>query len=297
MCKGTFVMGRQFSLTTFLDEIALCGATHTNVMGSILILLMKQSPSAKDRSHSLKVINSVPLIPDALDLEKRFGVKLISMFGATETAICIASPYDEPTRPDSCGKALPHFECKVVDDNDIECPRGTKGEIVVRGKVPYNQMLGYHNNPEATVAAWRNLWYHTGDFGVQDDEGYFYFVDRKKDAIRRRGENISSYEVEEIVNAHPDVLESAAVAVKDEIMTEDEVKIFVRLRERRSLSPEDLILFCQDHMAFFMVPRFVEFVDDFPKTPNQKIQKYALRERGNSDKTWDRESAGIKIKR
>ncbi|MAF49469.1 MAG: ATP-dependent acyl-CoA ligase [Rhodospirillaceae bacterium] len=297
LTKGTFVMSKLFSLSTFMDEIAECKATHTNVMGSILILLMKQAPSPEDKNNTLKVINSVPLIPDALEFEKRFGVKLVGMFGATETAICIASPFDEETKSDSCGKALPHFDCRIVDDNDIECPRGTKGEIIVRGKVPFVQMAGYYNMPEATLAAFQNLWYHTGDFGIQDEQGYFYFVDRKKDAIRRRGENISSYEVEEVVNSHPNVLESAAVAVKDEVMTEDEVKIFVILKNGESLSAEDLILFCKDRMAYFMIPRYVEFVDQFPKTPNQKVQKFALRDRGNSAATWDREASGIKIER
>ena len=297
LAKATFVMSKQFSLSTFMSEIAEHKATHTNVMGSILILLMKQSPAASDGDNTLKVINAIPLIPDALEFEKRFDVKLITMFGATETAICIASPLDEETRPGSCGKALPHFEVKIVDDNDIECPPGTKGEIIVRGKIPFNQMAGYYNNPEATLEAWRNLWYHTGDFGTQDEEGYFYFVDRKKDAIRRRGENISSYEVEEVINSHPDVLESAAIAVRDEVMTEDEVKIFVILRDDRTLDAEDLILFCKDRMAYFMVPRYVEFVPEFPKTPNQKVQKFALRERGNTDNTWDREAAGIKLER
>jgi crotonobetaine/carnitine-CoA ligase len=290
-------MSKQFSLTTFMDEIAACKATHTNVMGSILILLMKQPAKESGARSTLKVVNSVPLIPEALEFERRFGVKLISMFGATETAICIASPFDEETRPDSCGKVLPHFECKIVDDNDFECPPGTKGEIVVRGKEPYNQMAGYYNNPEATLSAWRNLWYHTGDFGIQDENGYFYFVDRKKDAIRRRGENISSHEVEEVINSHPLVLESAAVAVKDAVMTEDEVKIFVVLKPGKSLSPEDLIMYCKDRMAYFMVPRFVEFIDEFPKTPNQKVQKFALRDRGNGDLTWDRENPGIDVSR
>jgi crotonobetaine/carnitine-CoA ligase len=297
LAKATFAMSKQFSLSTFMSEIAEHKATHTNVMGSILILLMKQAPAANDSNNTLKVINAIPLIPDALAFEKRFGVKLITMFGATETAICMASPFDEETKPASCGIALPHFEVRIVDDNDNECPRGTKGEIIVRGMVPFNQMAGYYNNPQATLEVWLNLWYHTGDFGTQDDEGYFYFVDRKKDAIRRRGENISSYEVEEVVNSHPDVLESAAIAVRDQVMTEDEVKIFVILREDRTLDAKDLTLFCKDRMAYFMVPRFVEFVDELPKTPNQKVQKFALRERGNTEKTWDREAAGIKIER
>jgi crotonobetaine/carnitine-CoA ligase len=297
LSKASYAMGKHFSLTTFLDEIATYKATHTNVMGSILVLLMKQEPKPDDAKNTLKVVNSVPLIPDALEFEKRFGVKLIGMFGATETSISIASPFDEITKPDSCGKALPQYDCRIFDDNDMECAPGVKGEIVVRGKEPFIQMEGYYNMPEATLKTFRNLWYHTGDFGMRDENGYFYFLDRKKDAIRRRGENISSYEVEEVINSHPAVLESAAVAVKDAEMTEDEVKICVILKEGQKLAPEDLINFCKERMAYYMVPRYVELMDEFPKTPNQKIQKFKLRDKGLASDTWDREKAGIKIER
>jgi crotonobetaine/carnitine-CoA ligase len=224
-------------------------------------------------------------------------VKLIGMFGATETSICIASPFDEETKPDSCGKELPQYECRIFNDNDMECRPGEKGEIVVRGRRPFIQMGGYYNMPEATLSSFRNLWYHSGDFGIKDENGYFYFVDRKKDAIRRRGENISSFEVEEVVNAHPAVLESAAIPIKDQEMTEDEVKICVILKEGQKLEPDDLIQYCKDRMAYFMVPRYVEFMDEFPKTPNQKIQKFKLREHGITPDTWDRETAGIKVER
>jgi crotonobetaine/carnitine-CoA ligase len=297
MAKASFAMGKQFSLTTFMYEIATYKATHTNVMGSILVLLMKQEPKPDDADNTLKVVNAIPLIPEALEFEKRFGVKLISMYGATETCICIASPFDEETRPGSCGKALPQYDCRIFDDNDMECPPGVKGEIVVRGMLPYIQMEGYYNMPEATLASFRNLWYHTGDYARMDKDGYFYFEDRKKDAIRRRGENISSYEVEDVVNSHPSVLESAAIAVKDEVMTEDEVKICVILKKGHKLTPEDLINFCKERMAYFMVPRYVELMKEFPKTPNQKIRKFALRERGVTSETWDREVAGIKVER
>ncbi|MCK5418545.1 MAG: AMP-binding protein, partial [Desulfobacterales bacterium] len=265
--------------------------------GSILVLLMKQEPKPDDAHNTLKVINSVPLIAESPEFEKRFGVKLIGMFGATETCICIASPFDEVTKPDSCGKALPQYDCRIFDDNDMECEPGVKGEIVVRGKEPFIQMEGYYNLPEATLKTFRNLWYHTGDFGMRDEDGYFYFLDRKKDAIRRRGENISSYEVEEVVNSHPAVLESAAVAVKDAEMTEDEVKICVILKEGERLEAEELINFCKERMAYYMVPRYVDFMDEFPKTPNQKIQKFILRDKGLTSETWDREKAGIKVER
>ncbi len=297
LVKGTFAMGKRFSLRSFWDEIAMYKATHTDVMGSILVLLMKQEPKPDDAKNTLKVVNSVPLIPESLEFEKRFGVKLIGMFGATETSICIASPFDEETKADSCGKELPQYDCRIFDDNDVECLPGVQGEIVVRGRLPYIQMDGYYNLPEVTLRSFRNLWYHSGDFGIKDKDGYFYFVDRKKDSIRRRGENISSFEVEETVNSHPAVLESAAIAIKDKEMTEDEVKICVILKEGQALDPADLIKYCKERMAYFMVPRYVEFMKEFPKTPNQKIEKYKLRDRGINPETWDREKAGIKVER
>lgn len=297
VAKATFAMGKWFSLRTFLDEIRQYQATHTNVMGSILILLMKQDPSPDDANIPLKVVNSVPLIPESREFEKRFGVKLIGMYGATETSICIASEFDEPTKPESCGKALPLYDVRIFDDNDFECPPGVAGEIVVRGKQPFIQMQGYHGMAEATLDTFRNLWYHSGDYGMKDEEGNFYFLDRKKDSIRRRGENISSYEVEEVVISHPAVLESAAIAIKDQEMTEDEVKVCVILKEGQTLTEKELIEYCVERMAYFMVPRYVEFMEAFPKTPNQKIEKYKLRESGITATTWDREKAGIKVQR
>jgi crotonobetaine/carnitine-CoA ligase len=297
VAKATFAMGKRFSLRTFWDEMAMYRVTHTNVMGSILVLLMKQEPKPDDSKNTLKVVNSVPLIPESLEFEKRFGVKLIGMFGATETSIVIASPFGEETKPDSCGKALPQYDCRIFDDHDMECPPEVVGEIVVRGKLPFIQMDGYYKMPEETLRVFRNLWYHTGDYGMKDENGYFYFVDRKKDSIRRRGENISSFEVEEVVNSHPAVLESAAIAIKDREMTEDEVKICVILKEAQTLGPADLINYCKERMAYFMVPRYVEFMKEFPKTPNQKTEKYKLRERGLTPETWDREKAGIKVGR
>ncbi len=297
MVKATFAMGKRFSLRTFWDEIAMYEVTHTNVMGSILVLLMKQAPKPDDAKNTLKVVNSVPLIPEFLEFEKCFGVKLIGMYGATETSIVIASPFDEETKPDSCGKALPQYDCRIFDDHDMECSPGVIGEIVVRGRLPFIQMDGYYKMPQETLRAFRNLWYHTGDYGMKDENGYFYFADRKKDSIRRRGENISSFEVEEVVNSHPAVLESAAIAIKDKEMTEDEVKICVILKEGQALSAAGLINYCKERMGYFMVPRYVEFMKEFPKTPNQKIEKYKLRERGLTPETWDREKAGIKVKR
>jgi crotonobetaine/carnitine-CoA ligase len=155
-------------------------------------------------------------------------------------------------------------------------------------------MTGYYKQPEKTLEAWRNLWFHTGDAAWRDEDGFIFFVDRKKDAIRRRGENISSQELEGVINTHPKVLETAAVAVSSDL-GEDDVKVVIRVKEGQSLAPEELLEFCEPIMAYFMIPRYVEFVDDFPRTELGKVKKSALRT--VTEKTWDREKAGYKTER
>ena len=166
----------------------------------------------------------------------------------------------------------------------------------MRTREPYTMMTGYYKMPAETLAVFRNLWFHTGDMGYMDRDGYLYFVGRKKEAIRRRGENISAFEVEKIANQHPSVLESAAIAVPSEL-SEDEVKLVVVLREGEHLEPEDLIRFCETRMAYYMVPRFIEFRTSLPKTPTQRIEKYKLQLEGNKSDTWDREAAGYRLNR
>ena len=170
--------------------------------------------------------------------------------------------------------------------------------MVVRPREPWAFMAGYHAMPEKTVEAWRNFWFHTGDAGSRDEEGYFYFVDRMKDCIRRRGENISSYEIEQVLNDHPAIAESAAVAVKSSIAGgEDEVKACVLLHPGSQVRPEDLLDYCQERMPYFAVPRYVEFVMDMPKTPTEKLRKHILREAGLTPETWDREAVGYVVRR
>jgi crotonobetaine/carnitine-CoA ligase len=175
----------------------------------------------------------------------------------------------------------------IFDDEDNELLPGEKGEIVTRPEEPFCMMNGYYKMPDKTLEACRNLWFHTGDYGMRDEEGFYYFIDRKKDVIRRRGENISSFEVERSVNAHPKVLESAALAVPDP-MGEYELKVVVVCRPGEELSPAELISFCEERMAYFMVPRYVEFRDSLPKTPTDRVEKYKLRLEGITGNTWDR---------
>jgi crotonobetaine/carnitine-CoA ligase len=202
----------------------------------------------------------------------------------------------ESFRIGSCGVAVPYFDVEIHDADDNPCPPGVEGEIVARPKFPRVMFDEYYNMPEATVHAFRNLWFHTGDRGRMDEDGYFYFVDRMKDAIRRRGENISSWEVEKVLNTHEAVLESAVVGVPS-ALTEEEVLAVVVAKDGFVVDPVALLDFCQGRMAYFAVPRYVRIVATLPRTPSQRIEKYKLRSEGVTADTWDRESIGYEVKR
>ena len=199
-------------------------------------------------------------------------------------------------KPCTCGKSLPDYLVKVVDDYGVEVGPHTAGELLLRPVKPYCMLLEYYKMPAETVEALRDMWFHTGDYLYYDEEGYFHFMDRKKDAIRRRGENISSYEVEKVINSHPAVLESAAIAAKSEL-GENEVMVCLSFKPGYTLTPTELITYCEERMAYFMIPRYLRFMDSLPKTPTQRVKKYQLRDEGVTPDTWDREKAGYKLKR
>ncbi len=188
------------------------------------------------------------------------------------------------------------YDVKILDKNDQACATGVVGEICTRPRAPWEIMLGYWRQPEYTAQVFRNLWYHTGDAGYQDDQGRLYFVDRLTDSMRRRGENISSMEVEDEVNQHPDVLECAVFPVWVG-HSEQEVMVVITPQPGVTLEPEELIRFLDQRMAYFMIPRYIEFTDAIPKTPTGKMEKYKLRTKGITPKTWDRVVAGIKLSR
>jgi crotonobetaine/carnitine-CoA ligase len=196
----------------------------------------------------------------------------------------------------SCGRPSPYYEVEIHDKLDRPVPPGAEGEICVRPKEPHVMVEEYYRMPEATLEAFRNLWFHSGDRGYMDEDGWFYFVDRMKDAIRRRGENISSWEVEKVIDSHPAVQESAVVGVPSEL-TEEEVLAVVVRKDAAALSPEQLLDHCQERMPHFAVPRYVRFVDELPKTPSQRIEKYLVREQGVTPDTWDREVHAYEVRR
>lgn len=281
------IMRQRFNTAEFWSDVEKYGATTTILLGAMANFLYQQPASAEDASTPLRDALFLPLIDDLDGFTARFGLRARTTFNMTETACCILSDGYDLANATSCGRVRPGFQARIVDTDDSEVGPDELGELVLRSDEPWTLMNGYWSKPEATVDAWRNQWLHTGDGFTRDAEGNFYFVDRIKDAIRRRGENISSAEVEAIVLTHPDVLECAAVAVPADV-GEDEVKIVVVLQPGRGLGPEALDEFLTPLMPRFMIPRYIEIVDALPKTPTQKIRKVELREAGVTPHTWDR---------
>ncbi len=287
---------QRFSVSRFWDDIQRHECTAMQFTGGIISLIYKSEAKANDRDIPLRVMIGANAPRDLVKpFEERFGVTILDTYGSTELGICFACK-PEKRKPGSCGIPRPDYDIRLVDDNEMEVESNTPGELLVRPKSPYSIFLEYYKMPESTVEAWRNLWFHTGDYLSRDDEGFYYFVDRKHDALRRRGENISSIEVEAVIMSHPAVMEAAAFGVKSEI-AENEVMACVVLKPGQTVTPEELIAHSESRMAYFMVPRFVRFMEKMPKTPTERIEKYKLRAEGITADTWDREKAGYKLKR
>ncbi|MSW96266.1 MAG: AMP-binding protein, partial [Actinobacteria bacterium] len=281
------VMSAKFSASGFLDEMRRHQATVFNYMGVMITILLKQPVREDDADNPVR-ITAGSAAPAQLwrEFEQRFGIQLVEIYGLTETAgVCLASPPDD-VRIGRCGIPVSWAQVEIQREDGTTCDPGEPGEFVCRTDQANTMFLGYFKNPEATEGALRDGWFHSGDRGRRDEDGYFEFIDRLKDCIRRRGENISSYEIERTVNAHPHVAETAAVGVPSEL-GEEEVMVVVVPREGHALDPEDLIAHCAERMAAFMVPRYVRIVESLPKTPTEKIQKFELREQGAAG-AWER---------
>jgi carnitine-CoA ligase len=293
---ATAVLPDTFSASRFWTTVRRHRASCSFLLGAMANLLYRQPPAPDDAENPLDRVLVVPLIPEVDAFKRRFGCRVSTTWGGTEMNCPTRSGFDLPNNR-TCGRVDERlYEVRIVDENDNELPPGTAGEAVVRPKIPWITMAGYWNRPDWTASAWRNLWLHTGDMLMKDAAGNLYFVDRTKDAIRRRGENISSMEVEQEISAHPDVLECAVIPVAS-AESEQEVMAVVVPKPGRRISPEALIAFLEPRMAYFMVPRYLELATELPKTPTGKVQKFGLRERGLTAATWDRVAAGIKLKR
>jgi crotonobetaine/carnitine-CoA ligase len=292
---GSISIVEAFDTGSFWRVVTETRTTSCVLLGVMATFLAKQPPSDQDREHTLTSAIIVPLCEDSEAFSRRFGCDVYTVFNMTEVSTPIRSDKN-PAPLGTCGRPRPGAETRIVDENDCEVAPGQVGELIVRTDRPWGMNHGYYKNPEATARAWRNGWFHTGDAFRMGEDGQYFFVDRMKDAIRRRGENISSFEVETELCAHPAVKEAAAVAVPSEF-AEEEVLAVVSLVEGTTLDPAELIAFLTPRMAHFMVPRFVRVVPDLPKTPTQKIQKHLLRSEGITGDTWDREKAGIHLRR
>jgi crotonobetaine/carnitine-CoA ligase len=293
---GKAVIYRAFSASSWIDQVRRCGATYTCLVGSMIEFILRQPPREDDRDNNLRCVMSYPAPADMIEpFCKRFGVeRVLEAAGQTEAVCYTYMPYDEVV-PGSCGKKSPWYELRIVDpETDEEVPTGQTGEMIVRPLVPWCNSLGYWNMPEATVQSYRNLWFHTGDAFYCDERGYYYFVDRLKDVIRRRGENVSSLEIEALIRQHPSVVDVAVVAVRSQTVPgEDEIKACLVLKPGDTFVFEDFIRWCEKRLPYFAVPRYVEILDDLPRTPTAKVQKHILRERGVTQHTFDRQKAGL----
>ena len=283
---GKGVVLSRFSASRFWDEIRVHGVTHTLFMGAVATFLFNRPERPDDADNPLRLVMTVPMPAFWREFEKRFGLKIVSGFGATELNMVCWDHLDAPHIDDTAGRPCEHFEMRIGDDHDEALPVGVGGEILVRPRRAYTMMTSYYKNPEATAETWRNLWHHTGDVGYMDEAGYLHFLGRKKDSIRRRGENISAFEVEEVLDSHPAVVESAVFGVPSEY-TEEEVKTVLALRVSDDCTPAEIVSWAKGKLPRYALPRYVEFVDELPHTDTGKVQKTTLREQWRTAVTFD----------
>jgi crotonobetaine/carnitine-CoA ligase len=288
---ATFVLGERFSASRFWTRVKAADADVTYLLGAMVTILMARADEPVEREHHVRIALA-PATPARIfdRFRDRFGVQLVEGYGSTETNAPIVAEDPAEGRGGFMGTVRAGFHARVVDEHDEPVPDGTPGELVLRHDEPFAFADGYWAMPEQTVQAWRNLWFHTGDRVVRDPDGWYRFVDRAKDAIRRRGENISSWEVEQAVLEHPSVSAAAAFPIPSEL-GEDDVMAAIVLEPGEALSAEELIEHCRPLLPYFAVPRYVEFVSELPLTENGKVRKQVLRERGLTPATWDREAA------
>jgi crotonobetaine/carnitine-CoA ligase len=295
---STAVIEREFRASTFMERAIETGATLAGGVGAMAMALLAQPTSDLDRTHGLRWATWVPLGVQQQQLfEARFGVPTSAeLYGQTECVPVTYSHISGPRNRASAGLPVSYLEVRLHDDDDREVGVGEVGEICVRPREPLVMFEGYWRKPEETLKAFRNLWYHTGDYGRRDDEGFITFVDRKKDALRRRGENVSSMELEMAIAGHPHIAEAAVVAVPSEV-TEDDIKALVVVVPGETLEPEELFTFFKERLPYFAIPRYVELVPELPKNAMARVMKHLLRDRGVTAETWDFEALGFAVGR
>jgi crotonobetaine/carnitine-CoA ligase len=305
---GTLLYGgrgaiyRKFSVSNFWSEMNRVGATVTSTLGTMAYLLAHDADRPEmprsgrpEANTTLRLIGAAPMPVEVDDVIKsRFGVKTFSgAYGVTEASLVSWQPPGVSNKPNAAGQINDeYFDVRIFDDDDAEVPSGVDGEVVVRPKRPHVMFEGYWGRPEVTVETSRNWWYHTGDIGRIDEDGYLFFVDRKADYLRRRGENISSFEVESVLMSHGALADVAVHAVLSQL-TEDDLKVTATLKEGAELRPEELFDWCVDRLPYFVLPRYVEFRLELPRSPVGRVLKRELRDEGVTPATWDAEAAGV----
>jgi carnitine-CoA ligase len=294
---GSVAVKPSFSTSSFWVDVRRLGVTTCFLMSAMTTFLKNAPAQPGDRDNPLRTILTGPLAANIGEFCERFGVQVYSNFGMTEMPAIVRTELN-PADHRSCGQLTDpdRYQARIVDEFDQELPPGQVGELIVRHDWPWALNSGYKDNPEATAAAWRNGWFHTGDAHYRDASGNFYFVDRLTDTLRRRGENISSMEVEAEVEAHPEIEHAACAGVLSETL-DDEVMIWAVRAAGSRLSAADLIDFLEPRLPYFMIPRYVEFCDELPRSPSFKVEKFRLRQRGVTDQTWDRVAVGRRLGR
>jgi crotonobetaine/carnitine-CoA ligase len=296
---GRAAIARRFSVSGFWPEVKRTGATIVSMLGSLAILLADADDHPDAVDNTLRLCGAVPMPPDIDRIwNERFGCQTFSAaFGLTEASLISSLPAGEANKPGAAGRPnTVDFDVRLVDDDDNPVPVGEIGEIACRPTGPNQMFAGYFRRPEETLTVLRNLWFHTGDLARLDEAGFLSFVDRKKDYLRRRGENISSFEMERTYHSHPAIVDVAVHSVPSEV-GEDDVKVTAVLQSGETLTPEELCAWSVDKVPYFAVPRYIEFRADLPRNPVGRVLKYQLRDEGVTPATWDREAAGFTFER
>jgi crotonobetaine/carnitine-CoA ligase len=304
-CMGVAIMAgargvirERFPQERLLDDLRESGATHTTIPPFVALGLLARPPEPHDQVNPLRYLMTFGLSETQwVAFEQRFGVKILSAYGPTETGLICTLPLDVENKKSSSGRPHARFEVRIVDENDRPLPSGEIGEVVCRSLYPFELMQGYYNNNGATVAAWRNLWFHTGDAGWLDQDGYFYFADRLKDMIKRRGSSVSSFEVEQVLATCPGLREVAVVPYRQPDSGEEEVRAFVIAQEGVTVDMREIISYCASRMAYYMVPRYLDLCQTLPRNPIGKLEKFKLRKEPLFATTFDRKAAGIVLER
>jgi len=285
--NASVIIAPRFSASRFWDDVRKYQATAFSYVGAVLPILLTQPERPDDKDVPARKCFGGGAPKDVYErVTKRFNVEVFELYGMSETGTWNTIPRLGQGKAGTVGKPREGFEIKIFDEKDNEVPVGQIGEIVVRPTKPYIMFDGYYNSVEETWKCSSNWWFHTGDLGKIDEEGYYYFLGRKKESIRRGGENIPPYDIEREINKHPAVLESAAYGIIDPVM-EEEIMVAIVLSPGQKVTPEEIIAWCEPRLPKFMVPRYIEFMNELPKSASEKIQKVALKKRGLTPNTWD----------